>query len=301
MSALKTIIVDDEKLARRGLALRLKDIPQVEIIAECANGPDALKAIAEHAPDLVFLDIQMPGMNGFEMVCELQADIMPMIVFVTAFDQYAVEAFKIHAVDYMLKPIEAERLREAVERAVSRHAQRDSTDIKEQLMELMQGMPGTDVGQPVVQDKAPSQSWPERLTIKDGSDFQFVKIADIQWVDAAGDYMCVHAGGKTHIMRTTMKQLEATLNPDTFLRVHRSSIVNANYIAGAQTCCEDGQERCLAHLIGGAHDKVGNGDVDEVTAIHEVRRLLPRVRHVGAQYNATPTTASFWGKAVCHS
>jgi len=265
MSTLKTIIVDDEKLARRGLALRLKDIPQVEIIAECANGPDALKAIAEHAPDLVFLDIQMPGMSGFEMVCELQADIMPMIVFVTAFDQYAVEAFKVHAVDYLLKPIEVERLREAVERAVSRHAQRDSTDIKEQLMQLMQGMPGTGVGQPVVQDKAPSQSWPERLTIKDGSDFQFVKIADIQWVDAAGDYMCVHAGGKTHIMRTTMKQLEATLNPDTFLRVHRSSIVNANYIAGAQTCLNG---EYLLTLEGGAQLKVSRSHA------HRIKSLL---------------------------
>jgi two-component system LytT family response regulator len=224
MTTLKTIIVDDERLARRGLALRLQDNPQVEVIAECANGRDALKAIAEHAPDLVFLDIQMPGMDGFEMVCELQADIMPMIVFVTAFDQYAVEAFKIHAVDYMLKPIEEERLREAVERAVSRHAQRDSTDIKEQLMELMLGMPGTGAGeqvaQPAIQDKEPAQRWPERLTIKDGSDFQFVRIADIQWIDAAGDYMCVHAGGKTHIMRTTMKRLEATLNLDLAPNTH---------------------------------------------------------------------------------
>lgn len=269
MSTLKTIIVDDEKLARRGLALRLKDIPQVEIIAECANGQDALKAIAEYTPDLVFLDIQMPGMDGFEMVCELQADIMPMIVFVTAFDKYAVEAFKIHAVDYMLKPIEAERLREAVERAVNRHAQRDSTDIKEQLMELMQGMPGKGVGQSVVQpvakDKEASQSWPERLTIKDGSDFQFVKIADIQWVDAAGDYMCVHAGGKTHIMRTTMKQLEATLNPDTFLRVHRSSIVNANYITGAQTCLNG---EYLLTLEGGAQLKVSR------SYAHRIKSLL---------------------------
>ena len=253
MTTLKTIIVDDEKLARRGLALRLQDIPQVEVVAECANGQDALRAIARHAPDLVFLDIQMPGMDGFEMVCELQSDAMPMIVFVTAFDQYAVEAFKIHAVDYMLKPIDAERLGEAVQRALSRHAQQDANGSKEQLMALMQGMSGSSAVQQVLEDTAPSQRWPERLTIKDGSEFQFVKVVDIQWVDAAGDYMCVHAGGKTHIMRTTMKQLEASLNPDTFVRIHRSSIVNANYISGAQTF-PNGEY--LLTLEGGAQLKV---------------------------------------------
>ena len=234
MTVLKTIIVDDERLARRGLALRLQDIPEVEVVAECANGEQALQAIARHGPDLVFLDIQMPGMDGFDVVCNLQSDSMPMIVFVTAFDQYAVEAFKVHAVDYVLKPIEVERMHEAVSRAVSRHAEQDSIRTKEKLMELMQNIDGPSTVQHMVEQAEPAQRSPERLTIKDGSEFQFIKQADIQWVDAAGDYMCVHAGGKTHIMRTTMKQLETTLHPEKFMRIHRSSIVNINYISGAQ-------------------------------------------------------------------
>lgn len=265
MTTLRTIVVDDERLARRGLALRLQDIPQVELIAQCANGHEALQVIAEQTPDLVFLDIQMPVMDGFEMVCELQADTMPMIVFVTAFDQYAVEAFKIHAVDYVLKPIDEERLREAVARAVSRQAQQDSISTKKQLVELMQSMTGSSPAKQMVQDKEAAQRWPERISIKDGTEIQFVRVADIQWVDAAGDYMCIHAGGNTHIMRTTMKQLEATLNPDTFLRVHRSSIVNANCITGAQTCLNG---EYLLTLEGGAQLKVSRSHG------HRIKSLL---------------------------
>jgi two-component system LytT family response regulator len=232
MKPLRAIVVDDEKLARRGLALRLADIEQVDVIAECANGEEALQVIGTESPDLVFLDIQMPGMDGFDLVCELQADAMPLIIFVTAFDQYAIDAFRIHAVDYILKPIDDERLEEAVERAVTRHAI-SSPDSKERLLALVSGRNESSAAKELVADDSPARTWPERLTIKDGSDFQFIRIADIQWIDAAGDYMCVHAGGKTHIMRTTMKQLEASLDPDIFIRVHRSSIVNANSIATA--------------------------------------------------------------------
>ena len=234
MTALRTIIVDDERLARRGLSLRLQENPDIDVVAECANGQEGLLSIAEHRPDLVFLDIQMPGMSGFDMVCELQSDDMPMIIFVTAFDQYAVEAFGIHALDYILKPIEDDRLHEAVERAVGRHAEQASLRTKDALLQLMQGMTDSDKAGPLVERAEPPHRWPERLTIKDAGEFQFVRVEDIQWIDAAGDYMCVHAAGKTHIMRTTMKQLEATLNPDIFLRVHRSSMVNANCINGAQ-------------------------------------------------------------------
>ncbi len=232
MTSLRAIVVDDERLARRGLALRLAAIPQVEVVAECANGQEALKEIAAQSPDVVFLDIQMPGMDGFDVVCELQADAMPLIIFVTAFDQYAIDAFKVHALDYVLKPIDEERLAEAVERAVVRHAQQ-SIGSKEELLAVISGRSESGGARELVDDAPGEQQWPERLTIKDGSEFQLVKIADIEWVDAAGDYMCVHAAGKTHIMRTTMKRLESSLNPDTFIRVHRSSIVNANAIASA--------------------------------------------------------------------
>ena len=260
MTPLRTIVVDDEKLARRGLALRLATISQVDVIAECANGQEALEVIRAESPDLVFLDIQMPGMDGFDLVCELQADAMPLIVFVTAFDQYALDAFKIHAVDYVLKPIDEERLEEAVARAVARHAQQ-SLGSKEQLMALVSGRNTAGGAGELVTEDTPSPNWPERLTIKDGNQFQFIRVADIQWIDAAGDYMCVHAAGKTHIMRTTMKQLEALLNPSIFLRVHRSTIVNSNVITGAQTLSNG---EYLLTLEGGSQLKVSRSYRDKV-------------------------------------
>ncbi len=233
MNALSTIIVDDENLARRGLSLRLANMPELNIVAECANGQQALAAIAEHNPDLVFLDIQMPGMDGFAVVEELQSDNMPMVVFVTAFDQYAVDAFRIHAVDYVLKPVDEERLKEAVNRALTHRAQQDSVREKEKLLKLVMGLNGTSAGS--MGDSDSGGQWPEKLSIKDGCDIEFIKVADIQWVDAAGDYMCIHAAGKTHIMRITMKQLAAQLDPAQFLRIHRSTLVNANGIVRAQT------------------------------------------------------------------
>lgn len=237
MKPLSTIIVDDENLARRGLSLRLEKMPEVSIVAECHNGEQALQAIAEHTPDLVFLDIQMPGMDGFTVVEKLQADTLPMIVFVTAFDQYAVDAFRIHAVDYVLKPIDDERLAEAVARALEHREHQSTSREKAKLLELVMGITGASASsvEQMVDGEIPTQGWPEKITIKDGCDIQFIKVNDIQWVDAAGDYMCLHANGSTHIMRITMKQLEAMLNPAQFLRVHRSTIVNANGIARAQT------------------------------------------------------------------
>ena len=263
MKTLRSIIVDDEKLARRGLALRLQQIPQVEVIAECSNGAEALKAIAEQSPDLVFLDIQMPGMDGFEVVNELQSDTMPMIIFVTAFNEYAVDAFKVHAVDYVLKPIDEDRLQDAVDRAMAQHERSESVVSKEKLVQLVMGITGASASS--VEEMAESgdgpKKWPEKITIKDGNDIRFIKVANIQWVDAAGDYMCIHANGATHIMRITMKQLEGLLNPAVFLRVHRSTIVNINVITGAQSL-ENGEY--LLNLEGDAQVKVSRGYRDKV-------------------------------------
>jgi two-component system LytT family response regulator len=263
MTPLRAIVVDDEKLARRGLALRLANIPQVDVIAECANGQEALLVIGTESPDLVFLDIQMPGMDGFDLVCELQADAMPLIIFVTAFDQYAIDAFRIHAVDYILTPIDEERLEEAVGRAVERHAL-SSQDSKERLMALVSGRDESSAAKELVANRSSTQAWPERLTIKDGSEFQFIKTPDIQWIDAAGDYMCIHAGGKTHIMRTTMKQLEASLDPDLFIRIHRSSIVNVNSIASATTHLNG---EYVLTLEGGARLKVSRSYRERIRSL----------------------------------
>ncbi len=263
MNPLRAIIVDDEKLARRGLALRLADLEQIDVIAECANGAEALEQIGTQSPDLVFLDIQMPGMDGFDLVCELQSDAMPLIIFVTAFDQYAIDAFRVHAVDYILKPIDEERLAEAVARAVERHASH-SQGSKENLMALVTGRDERTAARDLVVSDSPSARWPERLTIKDGSEFQFIRIEDIQWIDAAGDYMCVHAGGKTHIMRTTMKHLESSLNPDTFIRVHRSSIVNSNNIVSAASHLNG---EYILTLEGGARLKVSRSYRDRIKSL----------------------------------
>jgi two-component system LytT family response regulator len=251
MSPLNAIIVDDEQLARRGLSLRLQQLPEVDVVAECANGEEALLAVAQHNPDLLFLDIQMPGMDGFDVVEKLQGDDMPLVIFVTAYNEYAVEAFKIHAIDYVLKPVDDDRLHEAVQRAAQH---REQAADKERLVKLIMSMTGGSAASvEALAERDSGDAWPERITIKDGSDIQFVRVADISWIDAAGDYMCIHAAGQTHIMRITMKQLEDMLNPAVFLRVHRSTIVNGRVITGAQTLSNG---EYLLNLEGGTQLKV---------------------------------------------
>lgn len=258
MTSLRAIIVDDEHLARRGLALRLANIEGVEVVAECANGPSALEVIAEQSPDLVFLDIQMPGMTGFEVVERLQSDNMPLVVFVTAFNEFAVEAFKVNAVDYVLKPLEEDRLRGAVERARSVRDQQDAVAEKARLLAVMMTMDGVPVKEPASasSDEFANRGGDDRLLIREGGEVRFVPFRDIEWVDAAGDYMCVHAAGETHIMRTTMKQLEAQLDAPFFERIHRSTIVNTACISAAQSHASG---EYLLTLASGAKLKVSRG------------------------------------------
>jgi len=225
---LKAIIVDDEELACKGLKMRLEQIEQVEVVDTCVSSRQALESIIEHEPDLLFLDIQMPGMTGFEVIAEIQSDLMPLVIFVTAFDAFAIDAFKVHAVDYLLKPVEEERLKEAVNRAASVHEQRGVIGEKQRLLEMVVNLTGKSasaIGE-LLKDPEQVSSCSDRLAIKDGSTTTFVPVKDIDWIDAAGDYMCIHVDGKTHIMRTTMKELEIKLDPGKFQRVHRSTIVN---------------------------------------------------------------------------
>lgn len=234
MTALKTVIVDDESLARRGLRLRLQKYPRIAVVAECQNGRQALAAVTEHQADLLFLDIQMPGMDGFQVVRNLQSDAMPMVVFVTAFDQYALDAFGVHAVDYVLKPVDDDRLERTVQRVLGRFDQQQVVTEKQRLIEFIAQMTGEQPAR-VEQlaregsDIAAGAPLP-RLAIKDGSTVHRVPIADIEWVEAAGDYMCVHAAGTTHVMRATMKELEAALESHPFARIHRSTLVNINRV-----------------------------------------------------------------------
>ncbi|MEC8355849.1 MAG: LytTR family DNA-binding domain-containing protein [Pseudomonadota bacterium] len=227
-SSLTALVVDDEKLAREGLAMRLKALGYVDILRQCENGRAALRAIAECEPDVVFLDIQMPGISGFDLVSQMQGDAMPIVVFVTAFDAFAVDAFQVHAVDYLLKPVEQERLEAAVNRCFERRAEQAAAADKQKLLEMVVSLSGK--SEDAIRDVLLTNDLPEnqidRLAIKDGASTSFVPIRDIDWIDAAGDYMCVHVGNRTHIMRTTMKELESRLDASVFQRVHRSTIVN---------------------------------------------------------------------------
>ncbi len=236
---LRTIIVDDEALARRGLKHRLNKVDGVAIVAEARNGREALKTIRDLQPDLVFLDIQMPGMGGFEVLAELQPENMPAIVFVTAFNEYAIKAFEANALDYLLKPIEDSRLREAIFRVRENLEQKHALRHKKSLLRLVSNMTGKNVGS--MQELSTKgidrlmKKEAVKLVIKDGGRTTLVPQDQIEWIDAAGDYMCVHVGGVTHIMRKTMKALEAELDPDLLQRIHRSTIVNVNQVKEMQS------------------------------------------------------------------
>jgi two-component system LytT family response regulator len=251
MQALRTLIVDDETLARRGLKLRLEKHQGVELLGECRNGREALASIPELEPDLVFLDIQMPGLDGFDVVRNLQGDDMPMIVFVTAFDHYAVKAFGVHAVDYILKPVDDDHLARALDRARSRLEQKSALVDKQQLLAVIGDITGKapgELGALADVGAGAMKKYPDKIAIRDGGETTLVPAKDIDWVDAAGDYMCLHAGGSIHVMRITMKELENLLDPARFQRVHRSTVVNLERV-----------EKVCAHMNGEYHLILTNG------------------------------------------
>jgi two-component system LytT family response regulator len=231
---LKTLIVDDESLARRGLAHRLKNIADIEIVGEAKNGREALNLIAEQKPDLVFLDIQMPGISGFEVVRQLDADNMPIILFLTAYDEFAVQAFEVNALDYILKPIDEERLEQVLDKVRSNLDQRRALEHKQLLLKLASEISGKTISSFAEIENNDvaglTHKEPARLAIRDSGRTTWVDQQDIEWIDAAGDYMCVQAKGVTYIMRKTMKELEKELDGKILQRIHRSTIVNIRQV-----------------------------------------------------------------------
>jgi two-component system LytT family response regulator len=227
---ISTVIVDDEALARRGLELRLQQAPDFEVVAQCAGARDALPALRTHKPDLVFLDIQMPGLSGFELLAQIPSESLPLVVFVTAYDQYAIRAFDARAVDYLLKPIDDERFEATLEKVRTHLRTRDATQQRDRLFGLIAEITGC--GEVALEEllehgrAAVERPQAEILPIREGREIVRVPMASIEWIDAAGDYMCIHASGQTHILRGTMKELEDILDPRLFQRVHRSTIVN---------------------------------------------------------------------------
>ena len=231
---IRVILVDDEPMAIRGMKLRLEAFSEVEIVGECANGRQAVKDIKALAPDLVFLDIQMPGLDGFGVVRALIGAPAPLIVFVTAYDKYAIDAFEANALDYLVKPVEEERLKDALHRAREAIKSRNASSRESRLVELLASLGEGDRDQikELIDDPdwAEQQRYSERLSFKDGTKVVVLDADEIDWIDAAGDYMCIHARGKTHIIRETMKTLQQRLDPSRFQRIHRSAIVNVEKV-----------------------------------------------------------------------
>jgi len=233
----RALIVDDEELARRGLEIRLEKFPDVSICAQSRNGREALAAVREHSPDLMFLDVQMPGMDGFEVLRRLSGREMPTVIFVTAYDEFALKAFDANALDYLLKPINDDRLAEAIERARQARDDKAADEHRDKLLKFVCELTGRELTleSALAEASGANHSFPKRLAIRDGAETVCVDVDEIDWIDAAGDYMCVHTAGNTHVLRGTMKHLEALLNPETFVRVHRSAIVNRHRVTSMRS------------------------------------------------------------------
>ncbi len=221
---IKTLIVDDEPLARRNLRLLLESDSQIEIIGECRNGKEAVKAIEASRPDLIFLDIQMPEMGGFDVIDQVGAEHVQAIVFVTAFDQYALKAFEVHALDYLLKPFDDLRFTQTLARAKLQIESREINKISKRLLALLEERES----QKVLSTR--QKPYLTRLMIKLASRVVLLKVEDIDWIEADGNYAKLHVGKKAHLLREKMHDLESQLDPQRFVRIHRSIIVNLDRI-----------------------------------------------------------------------
>lgn len=208
---MRVLIVDDEPLARRGIVLRLRKFKDVEVIGECRDGSSAVEKICKLSPDVVFLDVQMPGMDGFDVLRALPREALPSVIFVTAYEQHALQAFEVHALDYLLKPVDDTRFATAVGRA----RKLIDSDVRAMMAErVLQMLDGT------------ANKYVSRFTVQTGSRIQIVLAEDVEWIGAAGDYVELHVSRRSYLLRETMASLEQKLNPSNFLRIHRSRIVH---------------------------------------------------------------------------
>ena len=218
---IRALVVDDEPLAREGIRVRLGDEADVQVIGEAVDGPDAVEAINTLLPDLVFLDIQIPGFDGFEVLQRVASLHLPAVVFVTAYDRYAVQAFEAEAVDYLLKPISGRRFREALQRVRGRLVREEDLErAHERLVRLLESRRMTE-------GRSASVRW---FTVRDGRRFLIVRTDEIDWMDSASNYVQLHARGRSLLLRSTMSELEERLDPQLFVRIHRSTMVNVERI-----------------------------------------------------------------------
>ena len=218
---IRTLIVDDEPLGRERIRTLLASDPEIEVIEECSDGRQAIAAIDGSKPDLVFLDVQMPEINGFAVLDAIASEHMPAIIFVTAYDHYAVQAFEVHALDYLLKSFDRERFQAALQRA-KEEIQRSKAGL---LNERLAGL---------LEDLQAKQKRLTRLVVKSGGRIVFLRAEEIDWVEAADNYVQIHAGRESHLIREPLHSLERRLNPEKFLRIHRSTLVNLDRIRELQ-------------------------------------------------------------------
>jgi len=231
MKKIRTLVVDDEPLAREGVVAMLAEDPEVEVIGTCADGESALASIRADRPDLLFLDVQMPKRDGFEVMAQLRREERPVVVFVTAYDKYAIKAFDVSAVDYLLKPFRDARFAEALAKAKREVYQARASDASQKMDQLL------DIVQQIARSGGHSSAAPatasdasDRVVLKTGSDLHFIRTADIIWVEAQADFVKVHTTGSAQLVRETLQNLEDRVDPAKFLRIHRSSLVNLEHV-----------------------------------------------------------------------
>jgi two-component system LytT family response regulator len=221
---IRVLVVDDEPIARRRLLRLLEQEEGVQVVGTCSDGFEAVEAIRNEQPNLIFLDVQMPEMDGFGVVEAIGAEHMPAVIFATAFDQYAIRAFEVHALDYLLKPFSAERLRAALQRARSRISA-NPAERSQQLFTLLEHLSREQ--QRLV---APAERYVDRVMVKVNSRFLFVRAPEIEWIEAEGNYLRLHVGENSYLIRETLSAMEGRLDPQQFLRIHRSTIVNLDQV-----------------------------------------------------------------------
>jgi two-component system LytT family response regulator len=255
-SAIRTIIADDERLARRKLRILLGSEPQVEVVAECPNGRQTVSAIRSFRPDILLLDIQMPDLNGFEVLSEISSDEMPQVIFTSAYDQYAIRAFEAHALDYLLKPFDQDRLHAAIERASLEIRKSRDQEFTNRVLELLST---------VKSQKKPTPEFEDRLAIRTNGRVVFLNLDEIHWVEAAANYVRLNTAKDSYLFRETISRISDRLNPADFVRIHRSMIVNVRRIkelipvnsgeyvvvlnSGKELSCSRGYRANLQHLI----------------------------------------------------
>jgi two-component system LytT family response regulator len=249
---LRLLLADDEPLARERLRMLLASETDVEIIGECGDGAATVEAVRAHAPDVLFLDIQMPGMDGFEVLRALGAEKIPVVIFVTAYDEHAVRAFEARALDYLLKPCKRARFRQALERAREQVVARRGGALPQALLDLLA-------------ERETGAGRIRRLAVRSGERVIFVAVEDLDWIEAAGNYAILHAGRENHILRETMNALETQLPPESFLRVSRSAIVNLRRVREIQALAPGEHVALLA-------------DGHKVTMTRPLREIEERLR-----------------------